>query len=400
MSNQISCHQNALFILKLRKNIALEGDLSLAKLELQAFFPDADLHATDVETISKNVPQINALHGFSALASHVRPNGKQAYTAHGPLSLFPLLICRISFIQRIYCLIEDSEDIRWMLKQHMNSLGAVITYHTQENYLVIQAIPHYTLIEISDVIASHSLNADDTKRNLTLTLEALLDKTSERHAIKLADTAISAQSTTSHLSTEAQVLTADTRHIPEDIGQFDILVTSPPYLPASSGRESYTKARAPSLIALGMRSHEDIDDLVDDTIGAMNGNRNDRDALTLAEREVVEWLELDALRAIKAEPVARYFLDMRQTFMEMYRVLQPGALGVVVSGKTSTFYQFSTREVLYVVNCAELLADEAERAGFIIENLQDIQLFKSNMNARPRSLDDYYETLILLRKPV
>jgi len=34
-----------------------------------------------------------------------------------------------------------------------------------------------------------------------------------------------------------------------------------------------------------------------------------------------------------------------------------------------------------------------------VEALHDIKLFKSNANARPRSLDDYYETLIMLRKP-
>ena len=48
---------------------------------------------------------------------------------------------------------------------------------------------------------------------------------------------------------------------------------------------------------------------------------------------------------------------------------------------------------------AELLAEEANNVGFEIEGLHDIQLQKSNRNARPRSLDDYYETLIVLRRP-
>jgi hypothetical protein len=46
-----------------------------------------------------------------------------------------------------------------------------------------------------------------------------------------------------------------------------------------------------------------------------------------------------------------------------------------------------------------MLADEAHRAGFEVEALHDLPLKKANANARPRSLDDYYETLILLRKP-
>jgi hypothetical protein len=68
-------------------------------------------------------------------------------------------------------------------------------------------------------------------------------------------------------------------------------------------------------------------------------------------------------------------------------------------GKQSTFYQFSTRKELYVVQSAEILAEEAEKAGFEVEGMYDVQLQKANKNARPRSLDDYYETLIYLRKP-
>ena len=148
-----------------------------------------------------------------------------------------------------------------------------------------------------------------------------------------------------------------------------------------------------------MRSHDDIDDLIDETIGSMGSDEMVVGELTLEEQEIIEWLRKDSLRAIKADPVARYFLDMRQSFAEMLRILTPGGLAVVVSGKTSTFYQFSTRDALFVVNSAELLADEARRVGFDVEALHDIKLFKSNANARPRSLDDYYETLIMLRKP-
>jgi DNA modification methylase len=198
---------------------------------------------------------------------------------------------------------------------------------------------------------------------------------------------------------DAQVVKADARHIPDDLGRFDILVTSPPYLPASSGRESYAKARAPSLIALGMRRHDEVDDLVDDSIGSMYGDGVDLETLTERERDLVEWLRRDELRAIKAEPTARYFLDMRRAFSEMRRVMLPGAYCIVVSGKQSTFYQFSTREVLYVVPSAQILADEAQSVGFEIESLQDVQLVKLNKNARPRSLDNYYETIITLRSP-
>ncbi|MFN8533448.1 MAG: hypothetical protein U0556_07860 [Dehalococcoidia bacterium] len=198
---------------------------------------------------------------------------------------------------------------------------------------------------------------------------------------------------------DAAVIQADTRCLPERDNRFDVLVTSPPYLPASSGRESYAKARAPSLIALGMRTHEDVDLLVDESIGAMDSGEHPFDDLSPEERRLVDWLSSDPLRGIKAAPTARYFLDMRTTFSEMFRVLRPGAMAAVVSGKTSTFYQFSTRTPLYVAETAEMLADEARRSGFDVERLLDIELDKTNLNARPRSLDAYFETVIMLRKP-
>jgi hypothetical protein len=53
---------------------------------------------------------------------------------------------------------------------------------------------------------------------------------------------------------------------------------------------------------------------------------------------------------------------------------------------------------VHTVKSAELLAEEARIAGFEIQALHHLQLQKSNANARPRSLDDYYETLIMLKK--
>lgn len=608
--------QQVSFVFKLRQNIDLEGDLALAKMELEAFLPGPVQGVADIAALAQRIPQLAELRKLEALDSYVRQNGTQFYVGNGPLVILPDLIRCVSFIQRIYCVTRDTEEARRLIDKIENALGPVIAYHIDGDYIVVQVIPHYALFEFSDVVARRSGSAAKTKLNLDATLNALLGQTDARHASKLAKSALSARSTTSHLShdihyykakffprlarsmlnvcaqylgdqphrvvdnfvgsgttlleaaslgipsvgldidplsvmiaraklgvveldsdllasevgrtlqllearqkgqmmlldrssssgeiltfpawlmknrkmtpataaklskeilsvqdavaacnpqvrflfrvlmsdaisrkirmrflgtgvgrfsltfaktpipqifskslekyakvaatsewlrrtihlrfADAQVAKADTRHIPDNLGRFDILVTSPPYLPASSGRESYAKARAPSLIALGMRRRDEVDDLVDDSIGSMYGDGLDLDRLTEDERRIVEWLRHDELRAIKAKPTARYFLDMRQAFTEMYRILMPGALAVVVSGKQSTFYQFSTREVLYVVRSAELLAEEARRVGFEVEALHDVQLKKSNVNARPRSLDDYYETLIFLRKP-
>lgn len=611
--------QRAQFVLKLRQNITLEGDLLLARMELEAFLPDGVQDVADIETVTQYIPGLGKLRGFGQLDLNVRENGTQAYVAEGPLTALPDLIRCVSFIQRIYCVTERTGEALKLLAEIEDALGPVVTHHADEELLVIQAIPHYALFEFSQVVARHSNGAVETKQNLSAVLDALLSRTDDRRTRRLAQAALSARSTTSHLShdihyykakffprlarsmlnicaqrlgngphraidnfvgsgttlleaatlgipsvgididplsvliarakleavqldselltresaralqaleartagqlglfdglpsedeeapairfpawlmknrkmtpqiaaelseeistiqaavaacdprvatlfrvlmsdaisrkirmrflgtgvgrfsltfakasidqifskslmryvkvaatsewlrqtlhvqfADAQVVQGDARHIPDSLGKFDILVTSPPYLPASSGRESYAKARAPSLIALGMVTHEEVDSLVDDSIGSMNGNGGDVEKLSERERDVVEWLRRDELRAIKADPTARYFLDMRQAFAEMRRVLLPGAYCIVVSGKQSTFYQFSTRKALYTVQSALILAEEAQRAGFEVEALHDVQLVKLNRNARPRSLDDYYETVLLLRNP-
>lgn len=602
----------------LRRNIALEGDLDLARMELEAFFSGTVQPLDDVAGFLTSASALSSVESRLAACAYTRPHGQQGYAASGPLALLPTLVRRLSFIQAIFCVAEDTPAVRALLDELPGALGPVVDVTARDGQLFICAVPHYALIELSDVVARHAADVAAVKRDLAALLDALLGRTGDPHALRLAHQALSAGSTTAHLShdvhyykakffprmaramlnicaqrlgegphraldnfagsgtalleaallgipsagldidplsamiarakleavsldsmllareaarisrtlralatgqhdlfddgtsgivvegitfpawllknrnmtpaiagqlsteignvraaiagcdprlenllrvllsdaiarkirmrflgtgvgrfaltfaraplaqifaralaayvrvaatcewlretiylqlAETHVHEADTRRIPDEMGRFDILVTSPPYLPASSGRESYTRARAPSLIALGMRDHLSVDTLVDDTIGSMDGTGAALDMLAPGERAVVEWLSGDPLRAIKAGPTARYFADMRRAFAEMYRVLTPGALAVVVSGKTSTFYEFATRAALHVVPAAELLADEARDAGFVVEALRDVQLVKSNRNARPRSLDDYYETLIFLRRP-
>ncbi len=192
----------------------------------------------------------------------------------------------------------------------------------------------------------------------------------------------------------------DARALPAAGGRADLVVTSPPYLPAASGRESYARARALSLIGLGMEDAAGVDRLIGTSVGSMRDVEvapAELEALDEEERALVAWLADDDLRSIKAEPTARYFLDMRRCFAETARALRDGGVAVFVSGKQSTFYEFESREVLREVPAARLLAGEAGRGGLAVGELLDVKLKKGNRNARPRSLDDYYETAIFLR---
>lgn len=184
-----------------------------------------------------------------------------------------------------------------------------------------------------------------------------------------------------------------------DIPQVDLIVTSPPYLPASSGRESYAKARMPSLLALDMANSDGVTQLVDRAVGSMDDDFYTAYQSTAQVTDLVSWLQNDSLRHTKAQPTARYFADMRMTFSRMKQGLKMGGKIVLVSGRQSTFYRSSTREILYTVPVAEMLAEEAMIAGLAVDRLVHIPLKKANRNARPRSLDDYDETLIFLSKP-
>ena len=198
------------------------------------------------------------------------------------------------------------------------------------------------------------------------------------------------------------VAVGDARALPVGRDGAGLVVTSPPYLPAASGRESYAKARALSLIGLGVEDADGVDRLIGTSVGSMRDVEvapGELEALEEEERDLVAWLADDELRSIKAQPTARYFLDMRRCFAETARALRPGGLAVVVSGKQSTFYEFESREVLREVPAARLLAAEAGRGGLATGELLDVKLKKGNRNARPRSLDDYYETAIFLRAP-
>jgi len=612
-------YQMAQFVFKLRHNISLEDDAKLAEKEIQAFLPNASLESiANLERLSSKESLLSKFEGLAAHNSYTRKVGVQGYKAFASLDSLLTLVRRLSFVQNIYCIVEYEDQLCSFLENCKSILGDVLHHEVVGENLLICAIPHFALIELSDVVARRAKNAIDTTEKLQLMLHGLLNRSKNAKDLKIAEEALKAQNTTSHLShdihyykakffprlvrstlnicsqklggsnhqvidcfsgsgttlleaailgmpsvgvdidplsvliakskieilqipssllseevsliletlqnkktqqldlfaknknalnvdpiifpkwlmknrkmsqeiadeliseiqqvrssiaianlefkdffqvllsdaiarkikmrflgtgvgrfslsftqksipdsfkdsarkyicslaavewlkqtinltfSKAHVINGDARKLDPKLGLFDILLTSPPYLPAASGRESYAKARMPSLIALGMKTHEDIDTLVDDSIGSMVDNSVDMDVLLGSEKKVVEWLKQDELRTIKAYPTARYFLDMREAFKQMLCHLKPGAFAVIVSGKQSTFYQFSTRQQLYVVQSAEILAEEAEKAGFLVDSMYDVQLQKANKNARPRSLDDYYETLIYLRRP-
>ncbi len=560
----VQAEQAAAFIVKLRRNIALEGDLALAERELRAFLPGPLVPVADLAELVRDWPELRDLPGVRALGADCRPAGVQGYQGSGPIGLLSELVAKLSFASRIYAISRESGQVRDEVPHNLlfelsdvvvrrsktpeevrarlaalqealitghgdvSALDAQLTtshvFHDLHYYkakffprmvrsalnvgakarpdrlprvldpfagsgtTLVEAsllgLPsvgydldplsvliagtkvaalhgHYQLIagrspahperpapvefpawlrknrrftaaiadqleaEIHDV---RGLLAAAPPAELPLYRVVVSDAISRRIRMRLLGTGVGrfslafSQATLRQLAEKnlarlakvtaatewlkdalglnlapAVVEQGDARALPDPAGPFDLIVTSPPYLPASSGRETYAKARVLSFLALGMLEGAGIDDLVSDAVGSMDAGASIHE-LAPEEAALVAWLQADELRAIKAVPTARYFEDMRACFGQMRRVLAPGAVAIVVSGRQSTFYQFATREPLYVAQTAKLLADSAQAAGLEIEALIDVPLAKANKNARPRSLDDYYETLIVLRQ--
>lgn len=179
---------------------------------------------------------------------------------------------------------------------------------------------------------------------------------------------------------------------------FSVIITSPPYLPASSGREDYLVGKAVSCLALNLMSDDEIEAAETSSVGSMKWSIENGDSLPSAVYELHDWLLSDPLREIKAKPVLAYYMALKKALKESFRVLMNNGLAFFVIGKESVFYKFSSREVLYKVDCDKIFADLALLSGFKIEDKIDVELDKKNMNARPRSLDSFYETVFILKK--
>ena len=185
--------------------------------------------------------------------------------------------------------------------------------------------------------------------------------------------------------------------IPEN--KIDLILTSPPYLPASSGREDYLIGKSVSITALNLMSEDQIKQAETNSVGSMkNQTMIIEDGLPDDVYKLYAFLKNDPLRNIKADPTYTYYQDIKKSLSESYRVLKPKGKAIFVIGKESVFYTFKTREVLYKVECDNIFKNIASSVGFNIKEVVDIELNKKNKNARPRALDKYYESVFILEK--
>ncbi len=178
-------------------------------------------------------------------------------------------------------------------------------------------------------------------------------------------------------------------------------VTSPPYLPASSGREHYASSRALAFSVLGFSSGEDgyFDSgdraetlpVFDDAPEAgrlmaylMSDANDDADP------------QRDAMRfERKAVPTAHYLADIARFGDCLRRSAKQGRLAMVVADR-HTFYSHQRSEIEHVVDCAPLYGEIMDAVGLVMVDEIELQLLKSSASrAKPRSTDDYHEAVLL-----
>jgi len=112
----------------------------------------------------------------------------------------------------------------------------------------------------------------------------------------------------------------------------DLIVTSPPY----GNAQKYIRASSLSLNILGLTSPERLRALEEKSIGREHvWDRDDLDQEVLPKDFRKFLRKVEGKNSRRAELTERYLIELRQSLIEMSRVLRPGGHAVVVIGNNS-----------------------------------------------------------------
>jgi len=154
------------------------------------------------------------------------------------------------------------------------------------------------------------------------------------------------------INVSAQPLCADARAIPVDDGSASLVVTSPPYV------TSYEYADLHQLSALWFNFTDRLSDFRQKFIGS-SANGSELGVYQIDSElgeEIIK--DLNHNKTGKADEVAKYFSEMRESFIEMKRYLKRGGKVCIVIGDTS----FKGVPVLN----AEVFVEQMQNIGFKI----------------------------------
>lgn len=198
-----------------------------------------------------------------------------------------------------------------------------------------------------------------------------------------------------------------------------VCVTSPPYLPASSGREHYAASRELPLRMTGLRRawrRTERQFLGAHSAGALS----DSDLPPEAAR-LMAYLRSDSERCDpqhdamrfdrKALPTLGYIRDVQQFLRSLHRLMPPGSRCFLVVAHQHLFYSHRRQENLkhagmdssasieFVMSGRDLYGEIAEVSGWHVEEEIVMGLSKATTSvARPRSSEEYSESVLVLAR--
>lgn len=191
-------------------------------------------------------------------------------------------------------------------------------------------------------------------------------------------------------------------------GDNTLILTSPPYLPASSGREHYSKSRSLAFHVLNEDSNQlsgfdtEPDAQTHETAEGLEQFSESKALLDYLQKNAGEGdPNRDAMRyERKFAPTVEYLDEMRDFFKESAKQLDSGGKLILVVAYQHTFYSHrQDSEIEHVVNCTSLYSELAEPEGFSLIDEVKVQLQKAaGSNAKPRSKDDYHEVALILER--
>lgn len=199
---------------------------------------------------------------------------------------------------------------------------------------------------------------------------------------------------------EARVQIGDVRTLPFADEVYSGIVTSPPYLPASSGRETYLRSRAPSLVALDLLTEREVLERDQSMIGSILRSLNGQQTILPQEvMDLVEWMKPQRARAPKALPTAVYFHDLAASLREMGRVLKRGGRLAVVVSTAHIFYDLITRKTVRQISMpdmiAQLIDEPRNEIPLKLDRVVQVELPKMDYAARPASRGNYSESIVI-----
>ena len=180
----------------------------------------------------------------------------------------------------------------------------------------------------------------------------------------------------------------------------DGIVTSPPYVPASSGRETYLRSRGPSLVALNLLSEQELVARETRMMGSIL-NAGVPGELPGDVARLVQWMMPQRARAPKARATATYFGELRVALSEMARVLKPGGKVALVLATTHTYYDLVSRQTVRTLNmpvCVRGLLEVGARLPLHHVDTVEVELAKMDFAARPGARGKYSESIVFFRK--